>query len=315
MDLRRSTPDPKIHIANAPCSWGTLEFEGVPAAQIGYPQMLDELAAAGYAGTELGDWGYMPTESPALRRELEARHLSLRGAFVPVALRDASTHAEGLARAVRTARLICAAGDADDRPVLVLSDENGADDQRRLHAGRITQGMGLSDSEWTTFAKGANAIARAVRTEANISTVFHPHCAGFVETQEEIDIFLARTDPALVGIVFDTGHYAYGAGGCEAVMEGLERFWDRVYHMHFKDYDADIAAQARRMGWDYFEAVGRGLFCELGQGCVDFPAVKAHLRESHYDGWIVVEQDVLPGMGSPKESAERNRAYLRRLGL
>jgi inosose dehydratase len=32
-------------------------------------------------------------------------------------------------------------------------------------------------------------------------------------------------------------------------------------------------------------------------------------------GWIVVEQDVLPGMGTPKESAQRNREYLKSIGL
>jgi sugar phosphate isomerase/epimerase len=53
--------------------------------------------------------------------------------------------------------------------------------------------------------------------------------------------------------------------------------------------------------------VGRGLFCELGKGDVDFPAILAELKRMNYNGWIVVEQDVLPGMGSPKESAQRNR--------
>ena len=86
-------------------------------------------------------------------------------------------------------------------------------------------------------------------------------------------------------------------------------------HMHFKDCHPRIAAQARAEGWDYFEAVRRGVFCELGQGAVDFAAVAAWLRARGYRGWIVVEQDVLPGMGAPKASAARNRAYLRTIGL
>ena len=57
------------------------------------------------------------------------------------------------------------------------------------------------------------------------------------------------------------------------------------------------------------------MFCELGKGDVDFPAVIRTLGELGYDGWIVVEQDVLPGMGWPKESAQRNRDYLRSIGL
>ena len=43
--------------------------------------------------------------------------------------------------------------------------------------------------------------------------------------------------------------------------------------------------------------------------------VVEELRRMGYDGWIVVEQDVLPGMGTPKQSAARNRDYLAGLDL
>src|SRR5689334_17420320 len=95
-----------IQIANAPCSWGALEFEGLSGEQIGYAQMLDELRATGYTGTELGDWGFMPTEVPELQQELGRRSLTMVGAFVPVALKDPAAHAEGAAVAVKTARLL-----------------------------------------------------------------------------------------------------------------------------------------------------------------------------------------------------------------
>jgi inosose dehydratase len=52
----------------------------------------------------------------------------------------------------------------------------------------------------------------------------------------------------------------------------------------------------------------------LGKGDVDFPALMEELKRIGYDGWGVVEQDVLPGMGQPKESARRNRQYIRSLG-
>ncbi len=48
----------KIKIANAPCSWGVLEFE-LEGKFLGYEQVLNEIAETGYAGTELGDWGFM----------------------------------------------------------------------------------------------------------------------------------------------------------------------------------------------------------------------------------------------------------------
>jgi inosose dehydratase len=181
---------------------------------------------------------------------------------------------------------------------------------RAVHAGRVTPELGLSAAEWAIFAEGANRIGRAVAAETGLRTVFHHHCAGYVETPEEIDRFLDLTDPAAIGLVFDTGHLAYGSGHCDAV-QGLRRYASRIDYVHLKDCSPSVAAEARAAGWDYFQALRHGVFCELGQGGVDFPAVLRWLEENSYSGYVLVEQDVLPGMGAPRESARRNREYLR----
>ncbi len=298
-----------IHIANAPCSWGVLEFDlqGEPAE---YPQVLDEIRASGYTGTELGDWGFMPTEPQALAAELAARELALLGAFVPVAFADPNAHAAGEQQALRTAHLL--AGAADRTPFIVLADDNGQDPVRTSHAGRIQPEHGLDDDAWVVFAGGVERIARAVREETGLRTVFHHHCAGYVETPAETGRLLELTDPDLVGLCFDTGHYTFGGG---QAADGVARFAGRVWHVHFKDCHPGVAARSQAEGWDYFESVRQGVFCELGQGSVDFPDVVRGMDEMGYEGWIIVEQDVLPGMGTPLESAERNRAFLRGLGL
>jgi inosose dehydratase len=310
--------DANIRIANAPCSWGTLEFEGMVDERIGYSQMLDELHDTGYIGTELGDWGFMPTDPAGLQAELDRRQLVMVGAFVPVALKDTESHTAGVANALKEARLLAAVAEhGGQQPFVILADDSGADPVRTQNAGRVTPAMGLNAAEWATFAQGAERVARAVRDETGLATVFHPHCAGYVETPDEIARFLDLTDPALLGLVFDTGHYLYGSGGVDGqvVQEGLARFGERIRHIHFKDCQPQVAGRARAEGWDYFEAVRQGVFCELGQGSVDFGAVAAWLRERDYRGWIVVEQDVLPGMGTPKASAQRNRDCLRMIGL
>ena len=308
----------KIQVGNAPCSWGTLEFEGLVGERIDYEQMLDELVETGYTGTELGDWGFMPTEPTALQDELTRRNIIMLGAFVEVALEDLTDHAPGQDRVLGTARLLSSVASVDGpAPFVVLALKNGTDPGRTKNAGRITSQMGLSDDRWQRLARGAEQIARAVLDETGLRTVFHHHCAGYVETPDEIARLLDLTDPDLLGLVFDTGHFAFGAGsdGCKQVLAGLNRFSDRVWYIHFKDCHPDIAAQSRTESWDYFEALKHGVFCELGQGCVDFPAVLAWLRERNYTGYILVEQDVLPGMGAPKESAQRNRKYLESIGL
>ena len=299
----------KLRIANAPCSWGVLEF-GLEGETAGYAQVLDEMAEAGYAGTELGDWGFMPTDPATLRAELDRRGLALLAAFVPVALADRAQHAGGEAAALRTARLLADA--AGEGCFIVLADDNGKVESRTQHAGRIRPEHALSDAQWQVFAEGANRIARAVRETVGLRTVFHHHCAGYVETPDEIEKLLMLTDPDTLGLCLDTGHYTYGGGDpCEA----LRRYRNRIWHVHFKDCHPEIAARARAEGWDYFEAVRRGVFCELGQGSVNFRAIVEDLQATGYDGWIVVEQDVLPAMGSPLASARRNRAYLASLGL
>ena len=306
-----------IKVANAPCSWGTLEFEGMRGDRIEYGQMLDELVETGYTATELGDWGFMPTETEALQAELQQRDLVMLGAYHGVPLKYSEKHAEGEAGAVKIARLLASVASDVWSPYLVLADENGTDPIRTQNAGRIKPEMSLSDAEWETFAHGVERIARAVREETGLRTVFHHHCAGYVETPDEIARLLAMTDPNLVGLVFDTGHYAFGAGATETseVLAGMDRFADRIWYVHFKDCSLDIAQRSRAETWDYFKALQHAIFCELGQGFIDFSTVREWLQQHHYQGWITVEQDVLPGMGAPKESARRNREYLHQIGL
>jgi len=296
-------------IANAPCSWGVLEFD-LDGKAAGYAQVLDEMVETGYAGTELGDCGFMPTDPALLKQELHARGLTLLGAFVPVALKDPAAHQPGIQAALRVARLM--AGVEGTLPFIVLADDNGKDPVRTQNAGRITPKQGLSDREWQIAAGGAECLAEAVRKETGLRTVFHHHCAGYMETPWEIERLLSLTDPALLGLCLDMGHYRFGGGD---PLEALRKYGSRIWHVHFKDAEPALAEKSRAEGWDYFASVRNGIFCELGKGEVDFPAIKAELERQGYGGWIVVEQDVLPGMGSPKESARRNRDYLAGIGL
>ena len=300
-----------IRVANAPCSWGVLEFE-TTATTATASQVLDEMAAAGYAGTELGDWGFLPTEPQALAAEAVSRSLSLVGAFVPVALSRAEAIDEGLERAVRVARLLAGAAGASDAAVLVLSDDNASVPARAARAGRVRLEDGLTGAAWDAFAASAEAIAAAVRDRTGLRTAFHHHCAGYVETPEEVEALMSRTAPSLLGLCLDTGHLTYAGGDPIAA---IAKYGKRIWHVHFKDCDPAVAREARAEGWDYHTAVRRGIFCELGRGAVPFGGVRDALDALPYTGWIVVEQDVLPGLGTPSLSAIRNREYLRGLGL
>lgn len=296
-----------IKIASAPVSWGIYEFEGIEP-KFAYTQVLDEIAETGYTGTELGPYGYLPTDPEALRAELEKRGLQLLSAFVPVRLVDASAHEAGAAEALKVGKLLAALG----ARYVVLADDNGKVDELVKNAGQRS-GSKLSPAEWDVFAAGVNLVARRIHDELGLSVVFHHHCAGYVETPDETRELLARTDAALVGLCLDTGHWHYAGGDAVAC---VREFGERVRYLHLKDCSASIAAECRAQHKDYFQAVAAGVFCPLGEGEVDFGGVIREMQALGYDGWAIVEQDVLtddPGL--PKRYSQANRDYLKSLGL
>lgn len=298
-----------IKIANAPCSWGALEFD-LDGKAPGYVQVLSEMNETGYVGTELGDWGFMPTNAMDLRKAIQEYKLELVGAFVPVALSRQDAHDQGVETALKTARLLYDAG--YENAFIVLADANGSVDERTNNAGRITPEMGLSDEAWLTFAAGAEKVAKSVKAAFGIRTVFHHHCGGYVETPLEVAKLMELTDPSLLGLCLDMGHFAFGGG--DPVI-ALKEYYKRIWHVHFKDYDPKVDWRSANEDFDYFKSVEEGIFCELGKGNVDFKAIVSILKERDYKGWIVVEQDVLPGMGSPKTCAKNNRKFIKKLGL
>jgi inosose dehydratase len=298
-----------IRVANAPCSWGVIE--NVAGDTGGYRRVLDEMAETGYVGTELGDWGFMPTDPDELRGELDARGLAVVASFSTPWLQDPARHEQSADDAVRIGRLLAAVGGPGT--FIVLGNDPYGDPARGKAAGRITAEHGMSDAQWEVFADGANHLARRVRDEAGIRTVIHQHLGTLVESMDEVRRFLDTTDPSLVGVCLDTGHWTFGTGGDPAT--AVRELGDRIWHVHFKDCDPTVMAESRAREWDGLTSTGHGVFCELGKGCVDFPGVLRALREVGYDGWIVVEQDVLPGMGDPRESARRNRDFLLSIGI
>ena len=158
----------KIQIANAPCSWGALEFD-LEGKALGYEQVLDEMRETGYAGTELGDWGFMPTDPSELHAVIEARSFQLLGAFVPVALANESAHQEGLEKALKVASLMKSAGYpdafvvlADEKPALAFCPSHGngvRHPSRPLSSGHRKMPKGS--------CKSSNGISASVRPSSS----------------------------------------------------------------------------------------------------------------------------------------------------
>jgi inosose dehydratase len=281
-----------------------MEVEGWARKQT-YAQVLDEMVQAGYRGTELGPYGFLPTDPQELKRELGKRDMTLLGAFVPLPLGHAERHAEGMRSALEVARLLAANG----APYIVLADE--MNEKRMAIAGSAGRADGFTEAQWEDAAKLISCIGKTAR-EIGVRCVFHHHAGTFIETPEEVERLLAVTDPTLLGICLDTGHYYYGGGDPVAF---AREHAARIGHLHLKDIRNSVLERVRRERIGYLEAIRLGVFSELGQGNVDLAGVIRELDAAQFDGWAVFEQDVdptIPGT-DPLASATRSREYLRKV--
>jgi inosose dehydratase len=297
-----------LQIASAPVSWGITESIAFPP-EYPYSRVLDEIAEAGYAATELGPYGFLPTDPMALRQELEQRNLTLCSAFVAFPLVKIAAHRDGFAHVERTAVLI---GQVSCR-LLILSDEVCA--ERSATAGRPDEATRLSwsDSEWQIAEP---AIRRVIQQCAShgMRVAFHHHVGTHVETPKEIDRLLTLFSGDELGLCLDTGHCVYGGGD---PIDLLERYGERILCVHLKDISASRLSSARSKGLDFHAGVRHGVFAPLGEGSIDFTRVLDALRDLQFQGWAVVEQDVLAGgqgADTPLANVTAARRFLLQLG-
>jgi len=293
----------QIKIGNAPVSWGVMEVAGW-GEQIPYARVLDEISASGYAGAELGPFGYFPTEPKDLSAEFAERGLQLVASFVPIPLAHPDRHNAGYQEALKVAQLLAGTGAS----LIVLADEMS--EARMAVSGRVDESRdGMSDAQWQAAVQILERIGEDCR-DLGLRAVFHHHAGTFIETPKEVARLCEDTDPALLGLCLDTGHYFFGGGD---PVDAVRLYGSRIRHLHLKDVKLPILEEARRDGAGFLEAVRRGVFCELGEGAIALKSVIEDLAAAGYADWAIVEQDVDTRYGdvNPFESARRSREYLR----
>ncbi len=294
-----------IRIGNAPCSWG-VEFAGDPRNPP-WRSVLRDCAAAGYRGIELGPVGYMP-EDPAVLADALAEHgLELIGGVVFRPFHDPGAWDDVMDGAMRT----CKALQAHGAQHLVLIDSISP--RRAPTAGRANEAEQMDKAEWTAFRDRLATVAKMGAEEYGLTVGIHAHAAGFMDFEPELERLLDEVNEDILKICFDTGHHSYAGFDPVAFMR---RYVGRISYMHFKDIDPKVKADviARRTG--FYEACGQGIFCTLGDGDVDFPAVRQVLLDAGFSGWCTVEQDCDPTLDvDPLGDARKNREYLESIGF
>jgi inosose dehydratase len=294
----------RFQFASAPDSWGVLDYPG-PSWEQSYETMLDEMVKAGYTGSELGPYGFFPTDPKILHPQLEKRKLKLLASFVPVKMTDPDASQAVIDRIRKVGNLLAAL----KAPFLVIADDQSK--ERNAFSGRVyDRGCPtLTAEQWKHIGKIV-ADAEKVANEFALDLVFHPHVATYVETPEECELFFDATSHTNVGLCLDTGHCVYGHG--DSVTEA-EKYKSKLRLVHIKDCDVKVLEQARRNKWSFEEAIEHKVFTVIGQGDIDFPAFFRTLVKNGYSGWSVVEQDVKFGATPipPAESIAASLKYLR----
>jgi len=273
----------RFKFASAPDSWGVLDYPS-PSWNQSYEKMLDEMVEAGYNGTELGPYGFFPTEADVLKPQLDKRNLKLLASFVPVPLGDAASTKAVVEQIRKVGELLSTLG----APFLVLADAQCS--ERDRISGRVPAdgSAGWTAEQWKQVAKVV-ADAGRVAGDYGLDLVFHPHVATYVETPEEVEKFYDVTSATNIGLCLDTGHCVYGGG--DSIVEA-EKYRHILRFVHIKDVNAKVLEESRRKKLTFDQAIEEKVFTIIGQGSIDFPGFFRVLERSNYSGWMVVEQDV-----------------------
>ena len=271
----------KVKIGINPISWSNDDLPSL-GGETPLEVALSEGKAIGYQGFELGN--KFPRESKALAAVLAAHGLELVSGW----------HSGRLARRSVAEEIAAVA------PHLELLAENGA---TVMVYGEVADGIQgapqplykrprfVTDVAWREYADRVSAFARHTLAHG-VRLAYHHHMGAYVQSPSDVDRLMSLTGDE-VGLLFDSGHMTF-AGGDPVAM--LARHVRRVCHVHCKDVRPAVAKMAHNRGWSFLQSVRNGAFSTPGEGCVDFAAVIAVLRDAGYRGWLVVEGEQDPAV-------------------
>jgi len=282
-----------------------------------WERVLDEAAAAGFGGLELGPYGYMPLDVDRVGGALEARGLRI----VAGTIFDNLVNPENRENLVRQTGEICAFLTALPRPAThpgqrypapYLTVMDWGHDERDYAAGHGDRAPRLDDAAWAGMVANIRAIAERA-AEYGVRAVIHPHAGGYIEFADELDRIASDIGPDRAGLCLDTGHMDYS--GMDPV-ETMRRYADRFDYIHFKDIDAATYADVIGRRIRFFEACAEGVMCPIGRGRIDYPAIHRLLGEIGYGGYITIEQERDPrNAGGSLADLTASRDFLRAQGF
>ncbi|SMF80700.1 2-keto-myo-inositol dehydratase [Paenibacillus uliginis N3/975] len=287
-----------VKLGIAPIGWTNDDMPELGGSNT-FEQCVSEMALAGFTGTEIGN--KYPKNVSALHKALNLRNLEVASAWFSAYL-TVQDYKE-------TARLFIEHRDflhAMGAKVIVVS-EQGHSIQGQMETPLFANKPVFTDEQWNRLVEGLHGLGELAR-EKGMHLVYHHHMGTVVQTTEEIDRLMESTDPALVSLLYDTGHLVFSG---ENHLDVLKRHMSRIKHVHLKDVRADVAHQVRTEQLSFLQAVKSGVFTVPGDGCIDFTPVFEELSGASYEGWLLVEAEQDPAKANPLEYAIKARGYIR----
>lgn len=292
-----------IKIANNACSWGVWFIDD--DKQPKYDTYLDEFVQAGYKYTELGTYGYMPTDPKVLKAELDKRNLVPLAYSIMTELWNDDAMPAAMEHVENGCKVLRAVG----APFYVIMDAMYTD----LMTDEPVSDPVLTDKQFETFCTNYRRIAALVRSYG-VKPVFHPHACTHIETEAHIDRLISMIPKSELRLCLDTGHHAYVKGN--DLYKYTEKIADQIDYLHFKD----LVPEVKDYCWDnnvgFAAATKRNLFAEIGKGLIDWPRYSEILKKVGYIGYACIEADCYPPTpGVCLEVQSRTGRYLESIGL
>jgi len=170
----------------------------------------------------------------------------------------------------------------------------------------------LTPELWERVYSGLEKLSKLAADEG-LPLVYHHHMGTVVQSEASLHDLMANTHN--LNLLFDTGHLKFAGIEPQAI---LERYADRIAHVHLKNVRPGIVRQVRQEGLSFGQAVRAGVFTvpgdeSEGERAVDYPGILAGLAKQGYKGWLVIEAEQDPAKADPLVYALRARQYLREI--
>lgn len=288
-----------VKLGIAPIAWTNDDLPELGGENT-FQQCVSEMALAGFAGSEVGN--KYPKDPAVLKPALQLRGIEICNAWFSTFL-ISKPYEETESAFEKHVAFLAAMG----AKVVGVSEQSYS--TQGIQTQPVFEGKyEMNDAEWTLLCDGLNRLGKLSLEKYGVALTFHHHMGTVVQSAAETDRLMEGTDPALVSLLFDSGHFAYCG---EDPVAMVKKHAKRIRHVHLKDIRPDVVARVRSERLSFLEAVRQGAFTIPGDGCVDFDPIFQVLAESGYEGYMVVEAEQDPAKANPLEYAIRARKFIR----